>query len=77
VAGSNACLVTSQAFAPDGPGRTRVRVRVELPARGLLRVPTPLLRAGVRRDLAAALEEDGGDLEQRGYIPQAATKSVT
>ena len=67
VSGSNAGLLITQAFEALGPDRTRVRATVEMPVRGLLALLAPLVRLGLRRDLATALEEDRIDLEQRGY----------
>jgi len=68
LSGSNAGLLISQKFESVEPGRTRVRTTVELPVRGFLVLLTPLLRAGLKRDLATALEEDRRDLEERGYL---------
>ncbi len=65
--GSNAGLLITQNFAAEGPDRTRVRTTVEYPLRPLLRLLAPLLRIGLQRDLASALEEDRIDLEERGY----------
>lgn len=67
VAGSNAGLLITQTFTAEGPERTRVRTKVEMPANGILGLLAPLLRLGLRRDLATALEEDRRDLEERGY----------
>lgn len=67
VSGSNAGLLITQAFAPLGPDRTRVRSTVEMPLNGILRFLAPLVRIGLQRDLATALEEDRFDLEERGY----------
>lgn len=67
LSGSNAGLVVTQAFEPVGPDRTRARVAVDMPLRGMLRLLAPLLRIGIQRDLATALEEDRIDLEERGY----------
>jgi hypothetical protein len=68
VSGSNAGLLITQTFESVGADRTRVRTTVELPMKGLLRLLAPLVRAGVQRDLAKALEEDRFDLEERGYL---------
>lgn len=57
----------AQSFAAEGPDRTRVRTTVEYPLPPLLWLLAPLLRIGLQRDLATALEEDRIDLEQRGY----------
>jgi hypothetical protein len=67
LSGSNAGLLVSQAFEPAGPDRTRVRITVEMPLKGALRLLAPLVRIGLQRDLATALEEDRIDLEERGY----------
>ncbi len=67
LAGSNAGLLIRQQFESVDPGRTRVRTTVELPVRGVLALFAPLLRVGLKRDLAIALEEDRRDLEERGY----------
>lgn len=67
LSGSNAGLVVTQAFESEGPDRTRARVAVDLPLRGMLRLLAPLVRIGLQRDLATALEEDRIDLEERGY----------
>jgi len=50
-----------------GPERTRVRTTVEMPLNGMLRLLAPLVRMGLQRDVATALEEDRVDLEERGY----------
>lgn len=67
LSGTNAGLLITQTFEPAGAERTRVRTTVEMPVRGLLTLLAPLLRIGLRRDLAIALEEDRVDLEERGY----------
>lgn len=67
LSGANAGLVITQNFEPQGPDRTLVRVEVDMPLRGLLRLLAPLVRFGIQRDLAAALEEDRIDLEERRY----------
>jgi hypothetical protein len=67
VSGSNMGLLITQAFQPAGTDRTRVEVTVDLPVRGMLRLLAPLTRIGLKRDLAAGLEEDRVDLEERGY----------
>jgi len=56
--------VITQNFEPQGPDRTLVRVEVDMPLRGLLRLLAPLVRFGIQRDLAAALEEDRIVLEE-------------
>ena len=66
LAGSNAGLLITQRFEAEGPDRTRVRTTVEYPLRPMLRLLAPLLRIGLQRDLATALEEDRIDLEERG-----------
>ncbi len=67
VAGANAGLVIRQRFEAQGPGATRVSLRVELPARGWKALLAPLLKLGLRQDTRTALEEDRRDLEERGY----------
>lgn len=67
LSGSNAGLLISQHFESVDPDRTRVRTTVALPVRGALVLLAPLLRVGLKRDLAMALEEDRRDLEERGY----------
>jgi len=67
LSGSNAGLLITQTFEAVGADRTRVRTTVELPVKGLLRFLAPLVRAGLQRDLAKALEEDRFDLEERGF----------
>ena len=67
LSGSNAGLLISQKFESVDTERTRVRTTVELPVRGVLILLAPLLRVGLKRDLAIALEEDRRDLEERGY----------
>lgn len=55
-------------FAParvDGAAGTEVTVRVRLPLPGPLAWLAPLLRAQVRRELAAAAREDKADIEGR------------
>jgi hypothetical protein len=67
VSGTNAGLVITQTFVSEGPERTRVRTIVDMPLRGMLKLLSPLVRIGLQRDLATALEEDRFDLEERGY----------
>jgi hypothetical protein len=67
LSGSNAGLLVTQTFESVGPESTRVRTTVELPLNGMLRLLAPLVRIGLQRDVAAALEEDRIDLEERGY----------
>jgi hypothetical protein len=67
LSGANAGLTIKQTFEAQGPERTLVRVEVNLPVRGLFRLLSPLLRIGIQRDLAVALEEDRIDLEERRY----------
>lgn len=72
LSGTNAGLLIAQTFEADGPERTRVRIKVELPVRGVNRLLAPLVRLGLRRDIATALEEDRIDLEEKGYPRPAA-----
>jgi len=67
LAGSNAGLLITQTFESMGPDRTRVRTTVELPLNGIRKLLAPLVRMGLQRDVATALEEDRVDLEQHGY----------
>jgi len=67
LSGTNAGLLITQRFEALGLEKTRVHTTVEYPVRGLLRMLSPLLRIGLQRDLATALEEDRIDLEERGY----------
>lgn len=67
VAGSNAGLLITQSFESVDTNTTRIRSRVEMPLKGMLKLITPLVRMGLQRDLAIALEEDRVDLEERGY----------
>jgi len=67
LSGSNAGLLITQEFESVGPDRTRVRTTVEMPLNGMLRFLAPLVRMGLQRDLATALEEDRVDLEERSY----------
>ncbi len=67
--GSNEGLLITQVFEAAGPERTRVQTTVQLPVRGLRRLLAPLVRMGLKRDIAVALEEDRVDLEERGYPP--------
>jgi hypothetical protein len=67
VAGPNRGLTIKQTFEAQGPDRTLVRVEVNLPVKGLLRLLSPLVRSKLRKDVAMALEEDRADLEERGY----------
>ena len=76
LSGSNPGLTIKQTFAAQGPERTLVRVEVKLPLRGLMKLFAPLLRRGIERDLAVALEEDRIDLEERGYGRQASPEST-
>jgi hypothetical protein len=70
VAGTNAGLLVRQTFEAQGPDETLVRTEVSMPVSGLLRLLSPLLRLGIQRDLAMALEEDRIDLEERQYVPK-------
>ncbi len=67
LSGSNAGLLITQVFESMGPDRTLVRTTIEMPLRGVLKFLSSLARVGLQRDLAAALEEDRIDLEERGY----------
>ena len=67
LSGSNAGLLITQTFESVGTDRTRVRTTVEMPLKGMLKFLSPLVRIGLQRDLATALEEDRIDLEERGY----------
>jgi len=67
LSGSNAGLLSTQRFEAEGADRTRVRITVEYPVRGILRLLSPLVRIGLQRDVNTALEEDRIDLEERGY----------
>ena len=67
LSGSNSGLLITQEFESVGPDRTRVRTTVEMPLSGMLRLLAPLVRIGLQRDVATALEEDRVDLEERGY----------
>jgi len=67
VSGTNVGLTLTQTFESQGPDQTLVRIEVDMPVRGLMRLLLPLLRMGIQRDLAVALEEDRLDLEERGY----------
>lgn len=67
LSGSNAGLLITQTFEAVGADRTRVRTAVELPVKGLFWLLAPIVRMGVQRDLAKALEEDRFDLEEHGY----------
>jgi hypothetical protein len=51
-------LLVTQKFEALDPERTRVRTKVEMPLNGMMRFLAPLVRMGLRRDLAIALEED-------------------
>jgi hypothetical protein len=63
--GSNAGLLVTQFFEALGPSSTRVKVRVELPLKGPLRLLAPVVKIGLARDTEAALAQDKADLEQR------------
>jgi hypothetical protein len=67
LSGANAGLTVTQTFESQGPDRTLVHIEVNLPVRGLFRLLSPLVRIGIQRDLAVALEEDRIDLEERRY----------
>lgn len=72
LAGSNQGLVITQTFDAEAPERTRIRTTVELPVQGVMRWLRPLVRLGVARDVAAALQEDRRDLEQGAYARRPA-----
>lgn len=65
VAGSNAGLTVTQTFEAVEPQVTRVRVRVELPVRGAMKLLAPVLKLGLARDTEQALRQDKADLELR------------
>lgn len=67
LSGANAGLTITQTFESQGPDRTLVRIEVNMPVRGLFKLLSPLVRMGIRRDLAMVLEEDRIDLEERRY----------
>ena len=67
VEGASAGLTIAQTFEPQGDGATLVRLEVDAPVKGLLAALGPLVRFGIRKDLALALEEDRVDLEDRKY----------
>lgn len=67
IAGPNAGFLVHQRFEARGPGQTLVRLQVEMPLRGAQKLFAPLIRIGIARDLALALEEDRRDLEDRAY----------
>lgn len=69
VSGPNVGLVVRQTFEAQGPDRTLARIEVAMPARGVLKLLAPLVRIGIKLDVAKALEEDRIDLEERGYTP--------
>lgn len=69
VSGPNRGLVLRQTFEADGSESTRVRIEIEVPLKGMLRLLAPIVRKTVERDLAVALEEDRVDLEVRRYQP--------
>lgn len=71
LSGANAGLVITQNFESVDAQRTRVKTTVALPVTGLRSLLAPLVRMGLQRDLATALEEDRVDLEERGYTPPA------
>ncbi len=63
--GTNAGLLVTQAFEALGPERTRVKVRVELPIKGVLKWVAPVVKRGLVRDTEQALAQDKADLEER------------
>lgn len=67
LSGPNAGLTVTQKFESRGPQSTLVRIEVNMPVTGLLKLLSPLVRIGIQRDLRIALEEDRYDLEERGY----------
>ena len=73
LSGTNAGLTIKQTFESKGPQTTLVRLEVNMPVTGLLKLLSPLVRVGIQRDLAVGLEEDRIDLEERRYPePEAA-----
>ena len=73
LSGTNAGLTIKQTFESKGPESTLVRLEVNMPVTGLLALLSPLVRVGIKRDLAFGLEEDRIDLEERRYPePEAA-----
>lgn len=50
-----------------GEGRSAVEARLSVPVSGVMRMVTPILRAQVGKQLAAALGEDKADLESGTY----------
>lgn len=72
LAGTNAGLLITQVFEAVGEDKTRVRTTVDFPVKGMMKLLAPLVRLGLERDLATALEEDRYDLEERGYPKPAA-----
>ncbi len=67
LSGTNAGLLITQVFEAVGQDKTRVRTTVDFPVKGVMKLLSPLVRIGLERDLATALEEDRKDLEERGY----------
>ncbi|HEV7914101.1 MAG TPA: hypothetical protein VGP22_10055 [Albitalea sp.] len=62
-------------FAPqatNGHEATRIGVTIRLPVPALLGFLSPLLKAQVRRELLAAVQEDKNDIELRGYPARTA-----
>lgn len=73
--GGSLHFVFSPATA-EGRSGTEVTIRVRLPLPALLGWLAPLLRAQVRREVAAAASEDKADIEQRGYVPARPTTAA-
>ena len=67
ITGPNAGTTIKQTFESLGPEKTRVRLEVDMPLKGVFRLLAPLMRVGIQQDLKSALEEDRIDLEERGY----------
>jgi hypothetical protein len=65
--GPSAGQVATFSFQPKGESQTEVALELVAPARGLMSLAAPLLRALLQSGFARALEEDRIDLEERGY----------
>jgi len=73
LSGTNAGLKITQTFESRGPETTLVRIEVNMPVTGFLKLLSPLVRVGIQRDMEIGLEEDRVDLEERKYVkPEAA-----
>jgi hypothetical protein len=57
-------------FVAETPGRTRLKVVFDAPARGINLLMKPLVRSVIGRLAVQAIEEDRLDLEQGGYTPK-------